>query len=77
MFLFDLRNTAKFLRGLMHHKLTMYYQGRHTLFSALQACLDEGCEATGIPDLSVHTRVVVKDVVENGDEAWKKAIMLV
>lgn len=53
----------------MHHKLTMHQQGRHTLFSALQACLDEGSEATGIPDLSVHTSVVVKDIVQNGDEA--------
>lgn len=50
----------------------MHYQGGHTLFSALQACLDEGCEATGIPDLSVHTRVVVKDIVKNGDKPWKK-----
>lgn len=40
------------------------------MLSALEACLDEGCEAAGVPDLSVHARVVVQDVAKNVVETW-------
>lgn len=53
-------------------ELTVHEQGRHTVLPTLHACLDEGGKAARIPDLSVHTRVVVEDVVDNSGEACRR-----
>lgn len=47
----------------------MHDQGGHTLLSALQSSFEQGGEASWIPDLGVHTGVVVNDEVQDGDEA--------
>lgn len=58
-------------------KLTVHQQGGHALLSALQACLDEGREAAGVPDLCVYTVVIVKDVVKDYDEACVKRRVII